>query len=152
MFQAEETGYQPIQGTKPQTLGFALNDSPVGLAAWIVEKFRTWCDCDGNPETIFTKDELLTNITLYGRPRRRPRRRGSTTRAATRRPVRRPATIEVPTACADFQRRSSGRRGAGWRIAMNLALDRDAARRPFRRPRVAGAVRPRRAAFFRTVR
>src|SRR5262245_58552780 len=64
-FQAEETGYQQIQGTKPQTLGFALNDSPVGLAAWIVEKFRTWCDCDGNPERIFTKDELLTNITLY---------------------------------------------------------------------------------------
>ena len=65
MFGAEETGYQAIQGTKPQTLGFGLNDSPIGLAAWIVEKFRTWCDCDGNPETIFTKDELLTNITLY---------------------------------------------------------------------------------------
>ena len=58
-FQAEETGYQQIQGTKPQTLGIALNDSPAGLAAWIVEKFRTWCDCDGNPETVFTKDELL---------------------------------------------------------------------------------------------
>ena len=65
VFQNEETGYQQIQGTKPQTLGVALNDSPVGLAAWIVEKFRTWCDCDGNPETVFTKDELLTNITLY---------------------------------------------------------------------------------------
>ena len=64
-FQAEETGYQQIQGTKPQTIGIALNDSPVGLAAWIVEKFRTWCDCGGNPESIFTKDELLTNITLY---------------------------------------------------------------------------------------
>ena len=64
-FQAEETGYQQIQGTKPQTIGIALNDSPVGLAAWIVEKFRTWCDCDGNPDSIFTKDELLTNITLY---------------------------------------------------------------------------------------
>jgi pimeloyl-ACP methyl ester carboxylesterase len=61
----EEQGYSGIQGTKPQTLGYALNDSPVGLAAWIVEKFRSWCDCDGNVEKKFTKDELLTNITLY---------------------------------------------------------------------------------------
>jgi epoxide hydrolase len=62
---ADETGYQKIQGTKPQTLGFGLNDSPAGLAAWIVEKFRTWSDCQGNPEKAFTRDELLTNITLY---------------------------------------------------------------------------------------
>jgi len=61
----EEMGYQWIQGTKPQTLAFALSDSPVGLAAWIVEKFRTWSDCRGDPENAFTKDELLTNITLY---------------------------------------------------------------------------------------
>jgi microsomal epoxide hydrolase len=54
-----------IQGTKPQTIGIALNDSPVGLAAWIVEKFQSWCDCDGNPETIFAKDDLLANISLY---------------------------------------------------------------------------------------
>lgn len=60
-----ERAYQQIQGTKPQTLGFALDDSPAGLAAWIVEKFRSWCDCDGNIESRFTKDELLTNITLY---------------------------------------------------------------------------------------
>ena len=55
IFQAEETGYQQIQGTKPQTIGIALNDSPVGLAAWIVEKFHTWCDCDGNPESVFNR-------------------------------------------------------------------------------------------------
>jgi microsomal epoxide hydrolase len=64
-FSDEERGYSHIQGTKPQTLGFALNDSPIGLAAWIVEKFRTWCDCYGNVEKKFSKDELLTNITLY---------------------------------------------------------------------------------------
>ena len=64
-FQGPETGYSQIQGTKPQTLGYSLNDSPAGQAAWIVEKFRTWCDCDGNPENIFTRDELLTNIMLY---------------------------------------------------------------------------------------
>ena len=64
-FQREETGYMQIQGTKPQTLGYGLNDSPAGLAAWIVEKFRTWSDCGGNVERRFTKDRLLTNITLY---------------------------------------------------------------------------------------
>src|SRR5205809_5189603 len=64
-FLREETGYQRIQGTKPQTLGYALTDSPAGLAAWIVEKFRTWSDCDGDVERRFTKDELLTNVTLY---------------------------------------------------------------------------------------
>ncbi|MGI9146388.1 MAG: epoxide hydrolase family protein [Chloroflexota bacterium] len=61
----EESGYASIQGTKPQTLAYALADSPVGLAAWIVEKFRSWSDCDGNVETCFTRDELLTNIMLY---------------------------------------------------------------------------------------
>ena len=60
-----ERGYSHIQGTKPQTLGYGLNDSPAGVAGWIVEKFRTWCDCDGDPEARFTKDELLTNITIY---------------------------------------------------------------------------------------
>jgi microsomal epoxide hydrolase len=64
-FLKEETGYQRIQCTKPQTLGYALNDSPVGLAAWIVEKFRTWSDCGGEIERRFTKDELLTNVMLY---------------------------------------------------------------------------------------
>ena len=61
----EETGYQWIQGTRPQTLAYGLTDSPVGLAAWIVEKFRTWSDCGGDVERRFSKDELLTNIMLY---------------------------------------------------------------------------------------
>jgi len=64
-WQAEETGYQWIQGTKPQTLAYGLTDSPAGLAAWIVEKFRTWSDCEGEVERCFTKDELLTNVMLY---------------------------------------------------------------------------------------
>ncbi len=64
-WQREETGYQWIQGTKPQTLAYGLTDSPVGLAAWIVEKFRTWSDCDGDIERRFSKDELLTNVMLY---------------------------------------------------------------------------------------
>ena len=61
----EETGYSAIQGTKPQTLAYGLTDSPVGLAAWILEKFRTWSDCGGDVERSFSKDELLTNIMLY---------------------------------------------------------------------------------------
>ncbi|MGH7286714.1 MAG: epoxide hydrolase family protein [Myxococcota bacterium] len=64
-FQGEGTGYQAIQGTKPQTLAYGLSDSPAGLAAWIVEKFRAWGDCRGDVESVFTRDELLTNLTLY---------------------------------------------------------------------------------------
>jgi pimeloyl-ACP methyl ester carboxylesterase len=61
----EETGYSSIQGTKPQTLAYALTDSPVGLAAWILEKFWRWSDCGGNLDSTYTRDELLTNIMLY---------------------------------------------------------------------------------------
>ena len=61
----EEGGYGHIQGTKPLTLAYGLADSPVGLAAWIVEKFRTWSDCGGDVESVYTKDELLTNIGIY---------------------------------------------------------------------------------------
>lgn len=64
-FQREEAGYAVEQATKPQTLGVALNDSPAGLLAWIVEKFRTWSDCDGDPEKIFTRDQLVTNVMMY---------------------------------------------------------------------------------------
>jgi microsomal epoxide hydrolase len=64
-FVKEETGYQVIQGTKPQTLAFALNDSPAGLAAWFVEKFRTWTDCAGDPERALTRDQMLADIALY---------------------------------------------------------------------------------------
>jgi microsomal epoxide hydrolase len=61
----EESGYSAIQGTRPQTLAYGLTDSPAGLAAWIVEKFRTWSDCHGDVESRFTRDELLVNPTIY---------------------------------------------------------------------------------------
>jgi len=64
-FYSLETGYQQIQGTKPQTLAFALTDSPVGLLAWLVEKFRTWSDCGGQPERALSKDEMITCVMLY---------------------------------------------------------------------------------------
>jgi pimeloyl-ACP methyl ester carboxylesterase len=60
-----ESGYAAEMSTKPQTVGYSLVDSPAGLCAWIVEKFRTWTDCDGHPENVLTRDELLDNITLY---------------------------------------------------------------------------------------
>ena len=64
-FAREESGYALEQSTKPQTVGVALNDSPAGLLAWIVEKFRAWSDCDGHPENVFTRDQLLTNVMTY---------------------------------------------------------------------------------------
>ena len=57
--------YAHLQGTRPQTPAFALNDSPAGLAAWILEKFREWSDCGGDLYRSFSRDELLTNVTLY---------------------------------------------------------------------------------------
>ena len=65
VFLKEETGYQWIQGTRPQTLAFSMADSPAGLAAWIVEKFRIWSDCGGDIEAVISLDELLANISLY---------------------------------------------------------------------------------------
>jgi microsomal epoxide hydrolase len=61
----EDAAYAAIQGTRPQTLAYGLTDSPVGLAAWILEKFRAWSDCGGDPLRVFSMDELLTNVMLY---------------------------------------------------------------------------------------
>jgi hypothetical protein len=58
-------GYQEIQTTKPQTLGQGLSDSPLGLASWIIDKWHSWSDHDGDLEKVYTKDELLTNIMFY---------------------------------------------------------------------------------------
>ncbi len=104
-FQQEETGYSSIQGTKPQSLGYGLNDSPAGLAAWIVEKFRTWSDCEGDVERRFSKDELLTNITIYWVTQSitaSTRLYYETMKAGRWGPV--PERVEVPTGCAIFPR------------------------------------------------
>ncbi len=102
-FQAEGTGYQAIQGTKPQTLAYGLTDSPSGLAGWIVEKFRAWGDTHGDIESVFTKDELLTNIMVYWVT--------GTIRSSTRlyyemrksgRAGFTQGRVEVPTGCASF--------------------------------------------------
>ncbi|MDQ3982324.1 MAG: alpha/beta hydrolase [Actinomycetota bacterium] len=60
-----EGGYAHIQATRPLTLAYSLTDSPAGLAAWMIEKFRAWSDSNGDIESRFTKDQLLTTITLY---------------------------------------------------------------------------------------
>ena len=64
-FWQAESGYKAIQSTKPQTLGYGLNDSPAGLAAWILEKWRAWADSRGNLDQRFSRDFLLTTVTLY---------------------------------------------------------------------------------------
>jgi pimeloyl-ACP methyl ester carboxylesterase len=63
-----DSGYSKQQSTRPQTLGYGLVDSPAGQAAWILEKFWSWTDCDGHPENVLTRDELLDNVMLYWLP------------------------------------------------------------------------------------
>jgi len=106
-----ENGYRTQNATKPQTLSYAMIDSPVGVAAWIVEKFRTWSDCKGDIESRFTKDEILTNIMIYlvtgtfqtaswiyyGR-----RIEGQTTAAASIILSQKGKRVEIPTGCAVF--------------------------------------------------
>jgi pimeloyl-ACP methyl ester carboxylesterase len=65
LWEKRDGAYGEIQSTRPQTLAYGLNDSPAGLAAWIVEKYREWSDCNGDIESRFSRDELLTNITIY---------------------------------------------------------------------------------------
>lgn len=67
-FQAQETGYSAVQGTKPMSLAVAQSDSPAGLAAWILEKFRTWSDCDGELDSAYSRDDLITNLMFYWAP------------------------------------------------------------------------------------
>jgi microsomal epoxide hydrolase len=65
---ASEGAYMAVQGTKPDSLTLAQTDSPAGLAAWIIEKFQTWSDCDGQLESVFSKDQLITNLMFYWAP------------------------------------------------------------------------------------
>jgi pimeloyl-ACP methyl ester carboxylesterase len=100
-----ERGYFLAQSTKPQTIGSALDDSPAGLAAWIVEKFRSWSDVDGNVEKHFTKDDLLTNITIYWVTQTAT----SSARIYYENQRAKPAQgrVQVPTACAVFPKEIS---------------------------------------------
>jgi epoxide hydrolase len=100
-YMVNERGYSQIQGTRPQTLGYGLNDSPAGLAAWIVEKLRSWSDSKGDVESRFTKDQILTNVMIYWVTQTitsSARLYLESARAAG--PDNR--RVEVPTACAAF--------------------------------------------------
>jgi pimeloyl-ACP methyl ester carboxylesterase len=68
-YQEWDSGYSKEQSTRPQTVGYGLVDSPAGQAAWILEKFWAWTDCDGHPENVLTRDELLDNVMFYWLPR-----------------------------------------------------------------------------------
>ena len=63
-----DSGYSKQQSTRPQTVSYGLTDSPAGQLAWILEKFWSWTDCDGHPENVLTRDELLDNVMLYWLP------------------------------------------------------------------------------------
>ena len=67
-YQQWDSGYSKQQSTRPQTLGYGLADSAAGQAAWILEKFWAWTDCNGHPENVLTRDELLDNVMLYWLP------------------------------------------------------------------------------------
>jgi microsomal epoxide hydrolase len=98
----DETGYSLVQGTRPDALTVAQADSPAGLAAWVVEKFRAWSDCDGDVERAFSKDTLLTNLMFYWGPESV----ASAARiyAEVRRAPAPQARVEVPTGVAAFPR------------------------------------------------
>jgi pimeloyl-ACP methyl ester carboxylesterase len=105
-FDAQEFGYAIIQGTKPMSLAIAQADSPAGTAAWIVEKFRRWSDCNGDLESAFSRDTLLTNIMFYWAPNSvasSARLYYETRRDAGMADV---ARVEAPTALAVFPKES----------------------------------------------
>ena len=110
---SDGAGYQAIQGTKPQTLGYGLNDSPAGLAGWIAEKFHAWTDNDGTIESAVARDDLLTNITTYwvtGTINSSTRLYYEAKKSGLFGPQG--AKVEVPTAGAVFPGRSCGRPAA----------------------------------------
>ena len=139
--------------TKPQTAAFGLTDSPAGLAAWIVEKLRAWSDCDGDIERSFTKDEILTNVTLYWLTGTI----GSSMRMynanAAIPPAQLARRVEVPSGFSLFPG-DIVRPPRAWleRTANVVRVTEPAARRALRTVRGARAVRGGAAEFFRPFR
>ncbi len=152
-FQAGETGYSNVQGTKPDSLTLAQSDSPAGLAAWIVEKFRTWGDCEGDIESAFSKDALLTNLMFYWAPNSAASSARIYLEARADAAAFRYPKVEVPTGVAVFP-------GEPWRVPRHWAAARFNITRWIEMPRgghfaameVPELLVPDIAAFFRTVR
>ena len=147
---AAEGGYSHIQGTKPQTLAYGLNESPAGLASWIVEKYRTWSDCGGDVESRFTKEELLTTVTIYWVTQ--------TINSSTRlyyETLRKPWDLDQGDGIqgAYRGRRIPGRDqppspGVGGAVVQRAAMDSYAQRRPLRRLGGAATIGGRRSRFL----
>jgi epoxide hydrolase len=100
-YQEWESGYMKQQSTRPQTVGYGLVDSPAAQCAWIVEKFWAWTDCDGHPENVLSRDELLDNVMLYWLPgtgASSARMYWESIRQATA------GEVSVPTGCSIFPR------------------------------------------------
>ena len=153
------TGYQILQSTRPQTLGYGLVDSPVGQLAWIVEKFWAWTDCDGDPLDIFTRDQLLDNVTVYwftgtgassGRLYWESAGPAPPVDPAAMAPLIGPVT--VPTGCSVFQReiRRPSRRWAA-AVHEHPLVERASQGRPLRRIRATRTVRRRGAVLVPSV-
>ena len=148
-FWQEEYGYKAIQSTKPQTLGYALNDSPVGLAAWILEKWRSWADSGGNLDECISRDFLLTTVTIYWVTQTIT----SSMRDYFDNDNRRfrimlgpEEFVEVPTGIAVFANNFVDEGPLpvnGPNVVQRAPMDADAERRPLRSSRGARAARPR---------
>ena len=113
---SDTQGYFELQATKPQTIGYSLSDSPIGLASWIVEKYHGWSDHSGDVEKVFTKDQLLTTVMLYWVTNSGP----SSARIYYERrhqPAGPAGRIAVPTACTNFDHRYDKRPRGGNRSA-----------------------------------
>ena len=142
-----DSGYSKQQATRPQTLGYGLTDSPAGQAAWILEKFWAWTDCDGHPENILGRDELLDNVMLYWVTATRRLLGAALLGELRRRAAHRPPGRACRPAWRCFRKEivTPVRRWMESQLQQHPALERDAQGRPFRRLRAAGAVRRRRA-------
>lgn len=95
-----DSGYARQQSTRPQTLGYALTDSPIGQAAWIYEKYREWADCNGDPTTIFSMDEMIDNIMFYWLPAAATSAARLYWEAAAEESP--PARLNIPVGCSIF--------------------------------------------------
>lgn len=112
-----ESGYAKQQSTRPQTLGYGLTDSPVGQLAWILEKFWAWTDCNGHPENVLTRDEILDNVMMYWLP-------GTATSSArlyweSMESFRSTVPVTIPVGCSIFPKEifTTSRRWAEKRFA-----------------------------------
>jgi hypothetical protein len=102
-YRAAELDYFRLLTHKPQTVAFALRDSPIGCAAWMLEKFRSWSDCGGELDAVFSKDDLITNLMLYVATGRSPSSRETCSTAG-----RRAAGPSATTGSCGGRRRRAG--------------------------------------------